>query len=179
MQEWNVVINVNKRGFRKALEVLHRFGSIKGTDFFNVLLMKAEDVKQMLEVLRETGLKDPESLSFLSRLIPVTHTFIFSSPEEFENKAKEVVLSWLPQLAGKGFYVRMRRRGQKGKLASLQEEQFLDNILLEALGKVGTPGHITFDNPDMIIAVETVGNWAGLSLWTKEDLERYPFIKLD
>jgi hypothetical protein len=73
----------------------------------------------------------------------------------------------------------MHRRGFKGKLRSLEEEQFLDDILLEALKKAGTPGHITFENPDAVIAVETIANWAGISLWTRDQLQRYPFIRID
>jgi hypothetical protein len=73
----------------------------------------------------------------------------------------------------------MRRRGFKGKLSSLEEEHFLDHILLESIEKTGTPGHITFEDPDAIIAVETIAQWAGLSLWSREDLQRYPFISLD
>jgi hypothetical protein len=56
---------------------------------------------------------------------------------------------------------------------------FLDKVLLEALAQAGTPGQITFDDPDAIVAVETVGNRAGLALWTREDLQRYPFLNLD
>ena len=74
--------------------------------------------------------------------------------------------------------MRMRRRGFKGKLSSVTEEHFLDDVLLDAMEKKGSPGHITFDNPDFIIAVETVGQWAGLSLWKREDLEQYPFVRL-
>ena len=75
--------------------------------------------------------------------------------------------------------MRMHRRGFKGRLSSHEKERFLDDILLEALRKAGTPGHITFENPDAIIAVETIMNWAGLSLWTREQLQRYPFIRFN
>jgi hypothetical protein len=43
----------------------------------------------------------------------------------------------------------------------------------------GKPGRITFEDPDAIIAVETVAQWAGLSLWKREDLKQYPFIRLN
>jgi hypothetical protein len=43
------------------------------------------------------------------RLIPVTVSFTFQSASEFEEKAREAVLPWLPRLAGKGFYVRVDR----------------------------------------------------------------------
>jgi tRNA(Ser,Leu) C12 N-acetylase TAN1 len=55
----------------------------------------------------------------------------------------------------------------------------LSDALLEATGEAGRPGHITFEDPDAIVAVETVGTQAGLSLWMREDLKRYPFLRLD
>ncbi len=36
--------------------------------------------------------EDPEIFSFLARIIPVTKTFNFQSPEEFEAKANKAVL---------------------------------------------------------------------------------------
>jgi len=179
MQEWNVVINLNERMPRMAYRKLEFFGPIKRTGFFNVLLMKVDDLPGMLETMKKWTLEDPQSLSFLSRVIPAARTFVFQSAEEFEARAKETVLQWVPALAGKGFHVRMRRRGFKGKLSSLDEEHFLDKALLDATKKTGAQGHITFDNPDAIISVETIGPWAGLSVWGREDLQRYPFIKLD
>jgi hypothetical protein len=52
-------------------------------------------------------------------------------------------------------------------------------VLLAALEAAGTPGRITFDDPDAILAVETVGRRAGPSLETREDLATYPFLGLN
>jgi tRNA(Ser,Leu) C12 N-acetylase TAN1 len=177
MQEWNVVVTVHD--FRRACDMLSAFGRVHRSDFYNTLMMRVQDVHQMLEILRSRSLEDPESMTPISRLIPVTSSFIFQSPGEFENKSKEITMAWLEELAGKGFHVRMHRRGFKGRLSGFVEECFLDDILLEALRKASTPGHITFENPDAVIAVETISNWAGLSLWTREQLQRYPFIRVD
>ncbi|RPI36306.1 MAG: hypothetical protein EHM54_06065 [Nitrospiraceae bacterium] len=179
MQEWNVVINVNGGGFKDAFRKLSRFGHIRKTGFFNVLFLKVYDIPRMLRTLSEWIADDPHALSFLSRMIPVTHIFTFQSPGEFEERAKEIVLAWAPDLAGKSFHVRMHRRGFKGKLSGLVEEQFLDKVLLEAIEKTGSPGRITFEDPDAIVAIETISQWAGLSLWSREELKRYPFIRLD
>ena len=179
MQEWNAVISVHEHGFKRAIDVFSDFGEVKRTEFFNVLLIRADDINRMLESLRERASKHPESLSFLARLIPATHSFIFNSADEFEHKAGQMILTWTTHLAGKSFYVRIRRRGFKGKISSPGEERLLDFILLESLEKAGTPGRISFENPDAIIAIETIGTWAGLSLVNREDRERYPFIKLD
>ena len=85
----------------------------------------------------------------------------------------------MPQLAGKSFHVRMHRRGFKEALPSQQEERMLDDVLLEALERTGQPGRIEFEDPDLILDVETVDQRAGMSLWTREQLERYPFLNLD
>ncbi len=73
----------------------------------------------------------------------------------------------------------MRRRGFKGKLSSLEEERFLGIALLESLKEAGTPGQVAFEDPDVVIAVETIGSWAGISFWDREDMKKYPFIRLD
>lgn len=178
MSDWNVVVSVREGSYVRACKILEKFGPVSRTEFFNVLVMKVHDIESVLDELKTWMLETPERLSFLTRLVPVTHTFVFQSPLEFEVKAKEAALSWVHQLAGKAFHVRMRRRGFKGRLSSAEEERFLDNVLLEALETAKTPGRITFDNPDVVIAVETVGSRAGLSLWTAEDLKTYPFIRL-
>lgn len=179
MLEWNVVVSVNEYGFKRARQILGDFGTVQKTAFYNVLVMKVDDTGQLMEALRERAEADPSSLSFLSRLIPVTHTFSFQSPEEFEQKAGAVVLEWAPKLAGKSFHVRMHRRGFKGKLSSPEEERFLDRIVLDALQKDGLSAQVTFEDPDAIIIVETIGQRAGLSFWTREQLQRYPFIRID
>ncbi len=179
MQEWNAVICVNEHGYKRAQDVFGDFGEVRRTEFFNVLVMRAEDLNAMLETLRERSHRAPQSLSFLSRLVPVDRAFIFNSVEEFDAKAKESILGWRDQLAGKRFYVRIHRRGFRGRISSPDEERVLDTLLLQELDKISAPGRIDFDNPDAIIAVETIGTWAGTALFTREKLEQYPFVRID
>jgi hypothetical protein len=73
----------------------------------------------------------------------------------------------------------MHRRGFKGRLSSLEEERMLDEFLLKLTKEGSNLGHVTFEGPDVIIAVETVAHRAGLSLWTREDLHRYPFVRIE
>jgi tRNA(Ser,Leu) C12 N-acetylase TAN1 len=179
MKDWNVAASVHEGAFLQACELLEEFGPVRRTDFFNVLVIRVDDIHRMMEGLRIRVSQDPDISSVIGRVVPVTQTFSFQSPEEFESKAKEAVLKWVPELAGKSFHVRMHRRGFKGRLSSEYEEKFLDNILLEALEKAGGQGRISFDDPDAIVAIETVGPRAGLSLWAREELKKYPFLGLD
>ena len=179
MREWNVVITVQEDGYNKAREILEQFGQVGRTDFFNVLLMHVDDQQRLLDKLQEEAARLPKGTFPLARVMPLILTFDFSTPEQFEEKAREAVSAWLPTLGGKSFHVRMHRRGFKGKISGMKEEQFLDGFLVEALEKAGSKGKITFEDPDAIIAIETLGPRAGLALWTREDLIRYPLLNLD
>ena len=176
MKGWNAVITVREGGYSQACRLLERFGEVSKTGFFNTLVMRAADPHKLLDSVEQLT---PETMQPLARVMPVMETFIFNSPQEFETNASQTVSKWLPSLAHKGFHVRMHRRGFKGKLSSMDEERFLDHYLLEALEERGTPARITFDNPDAIIALETIGPQAGVSFWTSEDLRRHPLLHLD
>jgi hypothetical protein len=89
-----------------------------------------------------------------------------------------MVLEWLPKLEEKKFYVRMHRIGFKDRIDRQQEETFLDLIIFQELEKIGKPGIISGIDPDVIVAVETISDRAGLSFWTRQDLEKYPWLKL-
>jgi tRNA(Ser,Leu) C12 N-acetylase TAN1 len=105
--------------------------------------------------------------------------FTFQSVAEFELRSGEAVLAWLPRLAHARFHLRMHRRGFKGKLSSLEEERFLDEFLLRKLADSGASGKVAFDDPDAVIALETLGSQAGLSLFNRDQLERFPLLHLD
>jgi hypothetical protein len=60
---------------------------------------------------------------------------------------------------------------------SNEEETFLDLIILQELEKIGKPGTISGIDPDVVISVETISDQAGLSFWTRQDLEKSPWLK--
>jgi tRNA(Ser,Leu) C12 N-acetylase TAN1 len=180
MIDWNVVVTVfDERGFRLAKRLLSDFAPVHTTDYFNVLAMKVPDVAAFTEQVHRLFDETPGYLNDISRVVPAHATFDFASPEEFAQKAERVILDWADRLAGKSFYIRLHRRGFRGRIVSPEVERALDAALLERLGAAGHPGHISFEDPDMAIDIETVGNRAGISLWTREELARFPFLHVD
>jgi tRNA(Ser,Leu) C12 N-acetylase TAN1 len=179
VSDWNVVVSLQERGFKKAFKDLQGFGIVSKTEFFNVLTMKVSDIERFQESLLEWVAEHPALLKAVARLVPITATFSFQSAAEFETQAKETVLQWVPQLAGKAFHVRMHRRGFKERISSLEAEHLLDGTLLAALAAAGTPGRITFEEPDAIVIVETLGQWAGLACWQRQEMQRYPWLRLN
>lgn len=177
VHDWNVVVSVVEDGYSAGKQWLQRYGAIAGTDYYNVLVMKVEDVQAFPEVLRQALAAEPASTAWLGRIMPLSRTFQFQNAEEFERQARVAVQPWVEAVRGKRFHVRMHRRGFKGRLSSQHEELFLDHYLS------GTPDRarprIDFEDPDVIIALETVGQRGGVSCWTRAQRQRYPFLKLD
>lgn len=179
MRDWNVVATIYEGHFKAALQFLRTFGELGKTDYFNVLVLKVDDVQRFLDDLTWEFRVSPELKHVISRLIPASVSFDFQEAAEFETSVKRAVESWLPTLAGASFHVRMHRRGFKGRLSSQHEERFVDRFVTDALSQRGATATIDFDDPDYIIDIETVGQRAGLGLWSRAQRLRYPFLKLD
>lgn len=177
--EWNVVVSLKEHSLKTVRKFLSEYGELQLTDYFNVMVMQVKDIDEFLETMRANYEMHLHVLDHVGRIVPVKHHFLFQSPDEFEQKAKDVVAQWMENIAGKHFYIRIHRRGFRGRLSSQDEERFLDEFILTQLEIEGkAPAAIDFSNPDWIIVIETVGQQAGLSLWSREQIERYPFLKL-
>lgn len=176
--DWNVVVTLYPGEFRHARRLLRQIAPVARSDYYNVLLMKVADGRAFIERLSELARDRPELLDTISRVSPATEAFDFGSTEEFERRAREVVVGWAPALAGASFFVRMHRRGPDLPQGSQKEERFLDGALLAALADAGTPGRVGFEDPDAVIDVEIVDNRAGLALWTRDDLRACPFLRI-
>ncbi len=179
MLDWNVVVTTHEHRYRHARAFLAPMGELQDSGFYNVLVMRVEQPQDFLVRLESHLEAFPEAALSLARVLPVTETFRYQSPEEFELKAAEIVRGWLGPLAGTRFHVRMHRRGFKGRLSSMEEERLLDHLVIESLARQGLEAIIDFDDPDWILAIDTVAQRAGLSLWSREELQRYSLLKLD
>jgi tRNA(Ser,Leu) C12 N-acetylase TAN1 len=106
-------------------------------------------------------------------------SFEFRSTEEFKDKGKSIVLGWSPRLTGRSFHVRLHRRGGRHDLRTLDAERFFDGALIDATTMAGTPGKISFTDPDVVIAIDTIDDRAGMALWTRENLTRHRLLRPD
>ncbi|MGB8397573.1 hypothetical protein, partial [Bradyrhizobium sp.] len=115
----------------------------------------------------------------IARVAPAMRTFDFSSAEDFKDKAKSILLEWLPSLAGKSFHARLHRRGPRLDLHAPDVERFLNDVTIEVTVKAGLPGRISFTDPDAVIVIDTVDDRAGLAMWTREDVARHRLLRPD
>lgn len=179
MRDWNVVATTRDEAFRRGCELLSNAGRLWHTEFYNVVVLKVEDVDALLGWLEREWSAHEGFHEAVAHVRPLRVTFDFQSPEAFEQKAAELALGFAPELRGKSFHVRMHRRGFKGRLSTGEEERRLGDALLERLSADGAPGRVTFEDPDAVLAVETVGTRGGMALWSRDELRRYLFLGLD
>ncbi|HEU4382920.1 MAG TPA: THUMP domain-containing protein [Anaeromyxobacteraceae bacterium] len=177
MRDWNVLATAREGGFARARRLLAGLGEVAETRFYNVLLARVPDPRGLLSHLAEQAGADPASVAFLARVAPADRTFTFQTAGEFLDRAREAVLALAPSLAGRSFHVRLRRRGFRGALHAQEAEKALADAILEALQAGGRPGRVAFDDADAVVALETVGSQAGVALWTREDLARWPLLR--
>lgn len=178
MRDWNVIATIRDGGFRRACRLLSLEGELSRTEFYNVVVMIVPDVDVFLGWLEKLWSESRAVGTVVAHVRPVRETFHFQSPEEFETKAKELALGLADRLAGKSFHVRIHRRGFKGRLSTKDEERLLADAVLAHLSSGGASARVAFDDPDAVLVVDTVGDRAGMALWTRDDLRRYPFLGL-
>lgn len=179
MNDWNVVISIYQDGFRRAVRALQELGWVSRSPYHNVLVMKVEDPVALLDAVERRTEESPALYDTISRVAPAARTFDFHSAEEFTDKAKSIILDWVPHLGGRSFHVRFHRRGARHDLHSPDVERLLDDVLLDALKQTETPGTISFSDPDVVIAVDTIDDRAGVGLWTRDDLARHRLLRPD
>jgi len=179
VKDWNVVITVFQEGFRRVLRALEKLGPADRSPYHNVVVMKVDDPTALLEAIEKITEENPALYDAISRVAPASQNFDFLSEEEFVEKANSIIREWLPRLAGRSFHVRWHRRGAKHDLGTHDAERLFDDAIIVATTKAGTSGKISFTDPDVIIAIDTIDNRAGLAMWTREGLARYHVLRPD
>jgi len=176
--EWNILATAFMRKERSLLKLLQYYGEFKGSGWRDVVIGRVEDVSAFLETLEILRRDQPAKLRPLSQIIPIEKSFEFGVVD-FQDKLKEVLSQYVDKLESiSKFYVRVKRRGHKGELSSLEIEKEMAEFILDALETTGKQAQVKFDDPDKFIIVETIGNRAGVGLITREMRERYPFIRV-
>jgi tRNA(Ser,Leu) C12 N-acetylase TAN1 len=179
MESWNLVATTAAGKYIQALKFMAPFGIVKTTSYNNVVMMHVHDTTKLMTLLAKEWQTQGGRLLLLKRVVPVSHTFTFGDRALFVRRAQEVTLDWVPRLTGHTFHVRIHRRGFKDQLSSVEEEQILTATIIDATGKAGNCAVVNIDDPDALIVIETIGSNAGMSLWFRKDLQRYPFLHSD
>ena len=179
MKDWNIIISVFQDGFKQAVRALKLFGTVDRSPYHNVLVMAVENPLALLESIEREVDSRPFLYDAISRVAPAARCFEFHSAEEFVESARSILTEWLSRLRGHSFHVRVHRRGFKHDLRTPDVERLLDGDVLEALRQAGAPGSISFLDPDFVVAIDTIDDRAGMSLWSRDELARHRLVRPD
>jgi tRNA(Ser,Leu) C12 N-acetylase TAN1 len=177
MTPWNVLATAKDHEQRLLIRRLKRFGDFRWTPYLGVLIGRVEDHQAFLEQLRRGEEHEPGFLFPLARVVPLDRTFRFT-PDALFPLLKAEALSYAGQIGNGSFYVRVERRGHRGDVQGRRIEQEVAAAVIELLTQRGCMARVDFDDPDVIIAIEIVGDECGIGMITKSLRERYPFVKL-
>jgi adenylyl- and sulfurtransferase ThiI len=177
MKEWNVLVATYRGQEKKSLRFLTRHGEFNSSGFKDLLRGHVADVNLFLDNLESMRRENPDPMNSLSQIVPLERTFSFKLPD-FMDKLKEAVLPDIEKVEGKKFYVRVKRRGHKGEMSSQEIEKEISGFVIDKIEKAGKEVHVSFNDPDVIIVVETIANWAGVVSITRAMKEKYPFVKV-
>lgn len=178
--EWNGIAIPGDGCFRDAWRFLEAFAEVRKTNYLNVLALRFEaPVRDLLDEVERAMKDDPGAQALVARLAPCEDTFTFVDPPDFDVRAREAVLARADAVAGRSFHVRVHRRGFKKGFDRLAREKRLGEALLDAATARGTPSKIAYDDAEAVVAIETVDGRAGLSVWTRDDLAKYPLLRPD
>ncbi|MBE0597052.1 MAG: hypothetical protein IH614_07275, partial [Desulfuromonadales bacterium] len=172
-----VVTQASNGRYRRLLAELQPLGDFRPTKFLGVILGQVENRQEFLEAVRAGRQEASPGFQDLGRVVPVDRVFTFRV-DDFLGRVQQAVLPYLDQLAGHRFYVRLERRGHKGEIVSPEAERAIDRFIEENLELSRNPGQIDFTDPDAVVAIETIGDRAGVGLLTRELLTRYDFVRI-
>lgn len=175
--DWNLVVTAREGAQRDLVRALAPLVRLRRTPFRNVRLGKVEDVAGFLTAVMEQRERQPFLDNWLARVLPVEHTFRVEPAgllAELQRRAEPL----LDRVRGRSFHVRVERRGHKGVIHTHETEQALGSWLFDTLVARGGSPVVEFGNPEVVVAVELVGEVGGIGLVSRAQRERFPFVRL-
>ncbi|HEY7528441.1 MAG TPA: THUMP domain-containing protein [Candidatus Deferrimicrobiaceae bacterium] len=177
MKDWNVVLTCRRNGEKGALKQLKYFGHFVPTGFRDVLRgFVTERPLFFEELLRCREMRDP-LWRYVSRLVPIDVNFTFTL-ETFRERLGEVIETLAQRVPPGPFYVRIERRGHKGEIPTPEVEREMDGRIIAAHERLGQASHVDFEAFRTAVAVETFHDLGGAGVVPREEMGKYPFLKV-
>ncbi len=174
---WNLLAT-SVEGQRDALlEALRRLAPFRPGGYRNVVKAQVDDPRAFLGRVREALATDRLLPTSLAKLVPLDVQIRFeaaTAADSFAAAAEPL----LDRLGAGSFFVRLERRGLKGRLHSPTLEREVADRVWRALEARGRTPRVDFRDPDAVLAIETLGDEAGLVVLDRALRIEFPFVKI-
>ncbi|MCC6848879.1 MAG: hypothetical protein IT294_10295 [Deltaproteobacteria bacterium] len=174
--DWNLVVTAHGGRRHDLVRAVRPIVQLRRAGYSEVLVGRSGDVDACLAALAERLEADPVlATEVLARVVPVERTRALAADVGAQLVAESA--SFVDALVGRSFHVRVERRGHRRVLRSDDLERRLGGALAAALEARGHAPAVTFEDPDVIVAVELIGDVLGLGLVTRAQ-RAYRFVRL-
>ena len=173
--DWNLVVTAHGGRRHDLIFALRPIVRLRRAGYSEVLTGKVDDVETCLAGIAARA-DATFSAEVLARVVPVARSFALVADIEAQLRAETA--TFLDALVDQSFHVRVERRGHRRIVQSDRLERMLGTALVEALQARGVTPRVTFKDPDVIVAVELIGEMAGVGLVPRDLRTRYPFVRL-
>lgn len=176
--DWNVIVTVQPGPHfqRELLGALARFGRFRATPFRDVCVGRVDEIGVFLGALRSARESGAPWVQRVGRVIPADSVFWFT-PETLAERLNEAVAPMVARMEAGSFCVRVERRGYAGELKTQDVERAVGEQVHALAAAQGKPMRTDFDDPDYVVAAETLGNDCGVALLPRALREKYPFVR--
>ena len=174
---WNVLATSVEGRRDDLLAGLRRLAGFRPGGYRNVVVAQVDDPAALVDGVRAALGADARLAGALARLVPLDVHVRFEQPTAIDTftAAAEPLLD---RLAGKSFFVRLERRGMKGRLHSPTIEREIGGRLWRTLESRGHTPRVEFRDPDVVLVIETLGDQAGIGAIDRALRETFPFVKV-
>jgi tRNA(Ser,Leu) C12 N-acetylase TAN1 len=173
------VLATSFEGVREVLvRELRPLARVRRGGYRNVVVAEVDDPEAFLDRVADATAQSPALRAALAKLVPIASVVAFATPAEFVDVVERALEPFVERLAGKSFFVRVVRRGHRGAIDTPAVERELGGRLWRALEARGERPVVRFDDPDVAVVIETLGDQAGIALIGRELRERHPFVRV-
>ncbi len=174
--DWNLVVTAHGGRRHDLIHALRPIVRLVRAGYSEVLVGRTNDVEGCLAGIAARAADPVFAAEVLARVVPVERTFVLGADVAAQLVAETA--GFLDTLATASFHVRVERRGHRGVLQSDQLERLIGTALVDALSTRGAEPRVTFKDPDVIVAIELIGDAGGVGLVPRELRGRYAFVRL-
>jgi tRNA(Ser,Leu) C12 N-acetylase TAN1 len=175
--DWNLIVTAQEGMAQDLRRALRPVVALRGSGFRNVFAARVDDPDAALVAAGALLERQPFVALWLARMLPIARTFTVDLAR-LDAQLTDEVAPLLDRLAGRTFFVRVERRGHRGAVHAHATEQTLGTSIFTALERRGDEPRVRFTDPDVVVAVELLGDVGGLALVTRDQRRRFPFVRV-
>jgi len=175
--DWNVVATSRGGHEYALLSAIGDLGWFESSSAKDVIVGLVDDRAEFLEKLSERLGHDDRIPASLGHVMPVARTVLLEG-DPATKPLEDAVAELAGEIGGRSYHVRVDVHGHKGVIHGHHVELLLADVLWDALCRAGHAPRVVFDDPDVVVQVEVLGDRAGVAIVDRRMRERFPFLRV-